>query len=195
MTTVFLQAFHFPDLKKRKRKINLCPKLKTGGIEAFQTAISKGEEKTAALVELSENTMSISKVLVFEDCSKPQTNLKTIIGTVTRDRLHSVCWSFMGVISYSALGHCSSFPKNSISERYELLILLQRSACLPFIPDFVQTHNYIGGDFTGQKSISTQASPPACTSSIKPSSLHQAWEVKERRDLNAYLMSPVTWFT
>lgn len=74
-------------------------------MEAFQTAISKGDEKIATLVEVSVNTMSISKSLVFEDCSKPQTNLKSIIGTGTGDRLHSACWASVGVISYSALGH------------------------------------------------------------------------------------------
>lgn len=74
-------------------------------MEAFQTAISKGDEKIATLVEVSVNTMSISKALVFEDCSKPQTNLKTIIGTGTGDRLHRACWASVGVISYSALGH------------------------------------------------------------------------------------------
>lgn len=51
------------------------------------------------------NTMSVSKALVFEDCSKLQTNLKTIIGTGTGDRLHRACWASVGVISYSALGH------------------------------------------------------------------------------------------
>lgn len=74
-------------------------------MEAFQTAISKEDEKTATLVEVSVNTMSISKALVFKDCSKPQTNLKTIIGTGTEDRLHRTCWATVGVISYSALGH------------------------------------------------------------------------------------------
>lgn len=90
---------------------------------------------------------------------------------------------------------CSFFPKKvNLIKRYELLILLQRSACLALIPDLVQTHNYIEGDLTEQKSITTQASPPACTSSLNPSSLHQAGEVKGGMDLNAYLMSPVTCF-
>lgn len=74
-------------------------------MEAFQMAISKGDEKIAILVEVSVNTMSISKAWVFEDCSKPQTNLKTIIGAGTGDRLHSACWALVGEISYSALGH------------------------------------------------------------------------------------------
>lgn len=103
MTTILL-----PDISlalPKKKEINLCSKLKTGGMEAFQTAISKGDEKIATLVEVSVNTMSISKALVFEDCNKPQTNLKTIIGTGTGHRLHSACWASVGVISYSALGH------------------------------------------------------------------------------------------
>lgn len=74
-------------------------------MEEFQTARSRGDEKIATLVEASVNTMSVSKALVFEDCSKPQTNLKSIIGTGSGDRLHSACWASVGVISYSALGH------------------------------------------------------------------------------------------
>lgn len=142
------------------------------------------------------NTMSTSKALVFEDCSKPQTNLKTIIGTGTGDRFQSACRASVGAISYSALGHgARPFLKTQSQKRYELLILLQRSACLALIPDFVQNHNYIAGDLSGQKSISYQALPPPCTSSLKPSSLGQAPEVKGRSDLNAYLMCPVTWLT
>lgn len=45
-----------------------------------------GMEKTATLVEVSVNTISISKALVFEDCSEPQKNLKSIIGTRGGDR-------------------------------------------------------------------------------------------------------------
>lgn len=74
-------------------------------MEEFQTARSRGDEKIATLVEASVNTMSVSKALAFEDCSKPQTNLKSIIGTGSGDRLHSACWASVGVISYSALGH------------------------------------------------------------------------------------------
>lgn len=76
-------TFYSPDLKKRRRKkgqINLYSKLKTGGLEAFQTAIFNGggmkKKKIAGLVEVSVNTMSVSKALVFEDCSKPQKTLK-----------------------------------------------------------------------------------------------------------------------
>lgn len=89
--TIKLFSSHFTAQTEKKGEINLCSKLKTGGMEAFQTAISMGDEKIATLVEVSVNTMSISKALVFEDCSKPQTNLKSIIGTGTRDRLHSAC--------------------------------------------------------------------------------------------------------
>lgn len=64
-----------------------------------------GAKKIATLVIASVNTMSFSKALVFEDRSKPQTNLKSIIGTGTGDRLHSARWASVGVISYSALGH------------------------------------------------------------------------------------------
>lgn len=60
-------------------------------MEEFQTARSRGDEKIATLVKVSVNTMSVSKALVFEDCSKPQTNLKSIIGTGSGDRLHSAC--------------------------------------------------------------------------------------------------------
>lgn len=44
-------------------------------------------KKIANLVKVSVNTMPVSKALVFEDCSEPQTDLKTIIGTGTEDRL------------------------------------------------------------------------------------------------------------
>lgn len=43
----------------------------------------------------------------------------------------------------------SSSPENSISPRYELLILQQQPACLALIPDFMETHNYTEGDLTG----------------------------------------------
>ncbi len=90
MNTTLFSSYFTPQTEK-KGEINLCSKLKTGGMEAFQTAISKGNEKIATFVEVSVNTMSISKALVFEDCSKPQTNLKSIIGTGTGDRLHGAC--------------------------------------------------------------------------------------------------------
>lgn len=139
--------------------------------------------------------MSISKALVFEDCSKPETNLKSIIGTGTWDRLHSACWASVGVISYSALGHGTPPFLKTQSQRGmnywfcysdQLASLSSLTLCRPTIT--------LKGIWQGKKSISTQASPPACTSSLKPFSLHQAQEVKGGRDINAYLMSPVTCF-
>lgn len=81
MAVMCFPTFYSPDLKKKKTKkgqINLYSKLKTGGLEAFQTAIFNGgdEKKIAGLVDVSVNTMSVSKALVFEDCSKPQKTLK-----------------------------------------------------------------------------------------------------------------------
>lgn len=139
--------------------------------------------------------MSISKALVFEDCSKPQTNLKSIIGTGTGDRWHSACRASVGLISYSALGHGAPPFLKTQSQRGmnywfcysdQLALLSSLTLCRPAIR--------WKGIWQGKESISSQASPPACTSSLKPSSLHQAWEVKGGRDLNAYLISPVTCF-
>lgn len=50
-------------------------------MKAFQSAISKRDEKTAALVKVSANTTSVSKAPVCEDGGEPKTNLKAVIGT------------------------------------------------------------------------------------------------------------------
>lgn len=50
-----------------KEEINPSSKLKAERIKAFQSAISKRDEKIATLVKVSVNTMSVSKASVFED--------------------------------------------------------------------------------------------------------------------------------
>lgn len=45
-----------------------------------------GGAKIATIVEVSLNTRSISKAAVFVERGKPQTDLKSIIGTWSRDR-------------------------------------------------------------------------------------------------------------
>lgn len=120
--------------------------------------------------------MSISKALVFEGCSKPQTNLKSIIGTGTWDRLHSVCSASEGVISYSALG-CGAPPSLKTQSRGGMNYWFCYSDQLSSLssPDFVQTHNYIGGDLTGQKKKN-----PLCLYFLTKNlpQLHQARRVK-----------------
>lgn len=166
-TMLFFLTFHSPG-RTKKGEINLCAKLKTGGMEAFQTAISRGDEKIATLVEVSLNTMSISKALVFEDCSKPQTNLKTIIGTETGDRLHSACWASVGVISYSALGHGAPPFLKTQSQRGmnywfcysdQLASLSSLTLCRPTIT--------LKGIWQGKKALTPRFSPHACTSSLE----------------------------
>lgn len=149
----FFSTTHFTETWE---EINLCSKLKTGGMEEFQTARSRGDEKIATLVEVSVNTMPVSKALVFEDCSKPQTNLKSIIGTESRDRLHSVCRASVRVISYSALGQSAPSFLKTQSQRGmnywfccsdRLAQLSSLTLCRPTIT--------LRGIWQGKKSIST----------------------------------------
>lgn len=87
--------------------------------------------------------MSVSKASVVEGSSKPHTDLKSIIGTGSRDRLHCCAPGLCGSDSiFCPWSVGSTSPKNSISESYELLILLQQPACSALIPDFAETHNY-----------------------------------------------------
>lgn len=91
---------------------------------------------------------------------------------------------------------CSSSPKNSISEQYELLILLQQPACLTPIPDFVETHNYTKGELIGPKEKNIQALSPISISALTPPTpfffLHTRPERLMGRDFNAYVMSPIS---
>lgn len=150
--------------------------------------------KNAPLVKVAVNTMSFSKALVFKDCSKPQTNLKTIIGTGTRDWLHRARWATVGVISYSPLGHGAPPFLKTQSQRGTnyWFSYSDQLASLSFLALWRPTIT-LKGILQGKKTVSTQASPSACTSSVKPSSLRQTQEVKWQKGPNAYLMSPVTW--
>lgn len=103
----------------------------------------------------------------------------------------------MRVISYSALGQGAPPFLKTQSQRGmnywfcysdQPASLSSLTLCRPAIT--------LKGIWQGKKKgISTQASPPACTSSLKPCSLRQPREVKGRKDLNTYLMSQATWFT
>lgn len=127
----------------------LCPSPKTEHMGSFQTAITKGDKRSA---EASGNAASVPKASVVEGCSKTQTSLKSIIGTAEID-CSAARRARVGAIPYSAPSRCApppTPPKNSISESYELLILLQQPACLALIPDFVETHNFTDRDSTAK---------------------------------------------
>lgn len=129
----------------------------------------------APTAEASGNAVSVAKALVVEGCSKTQTSLKSIIGTGSRDRLLCCTSGSCGSDSiFCPWSLCSPSPKNSISERYELLILLQQPACLALIPDFVETHNYTERDLMTKTHpqkiralssvrISLTKTPPPCS--------------------------------
>lgn len=135
--------------------------------------------------------MSVPKALVVEGCSKTQTSLKSIIGTGSRDRLLCCTSGSCGSDSiFWPWSLCSPSPKNSISESYGLLILLQQPACLALIPDFVETHNYTERDLMAKP---TPKKSRLCLLSVfphkkNPTSLPTRQERLMGRDFNAYVM-------
>lgn len=137
-------------------------------MEAFQAAISKGmrDKKCKPCQSVGEH-----KPWALRTAESHRQTLKAIIGTGTGHRLHGACRGPVGVISYSVLGRGAPPSPKTQSQRGmnywfcysdQLALLLPRTLCRPTI-----TLKGGGGGSSGQKGISTQASPPPCTSSLK----------------------------
>lgn len=104
--------------------------------------MTKEDNKKATTVEVSVNTMCFFlKLRLSKGADKPLKH--------NRERYRLGLCGRDSIFCLRSLGSSSS--KNFISERYELLILLQQPACWELIPDFVETHNYSEGDLTGPK--------------------------------------------
>lgn len=87
-------------------KIYLSSRLKSGSIEAFQVAISTGNKKNCYPLYKCQRTRGLSlRIWSKRTAVSHGQNLKTIIGTGTRDRLLWGHRASMGLISYSALAH------------------------------------------------------------------------------------------
>lgn len=110
---LFLLDISLTQLEKR-REIYLCPKLKTGGMEAFQAAISKGmrDKKCKPCQSVGEH-----KPWALRTAESHRQTLKAIIGTGTGDRLHGACRGPVGVISYSVLGRGAPPSPKTQSQR------------------------------------------------------------------------------